>query len=445
MKDLTKGNIYKTFFLFGLPLVLSGVLSQSYHIVDTVIAGKYLGEKGLAVMGAVSPMITFVSSVFWGMGAGFGIYIARLFGQKEYRKIKQSVFSAYVYLFVACLLVGAVLTLGYQPIFRFLKIDPVLKTEAFRYYAVYVMGLCFVMASNWGLYILTGLGVGSFPFYMSILSAVVNVAGNLLCVAVLKTGVIGLAIATVFASALVAICYAIKYCKVFAEMGVGKEKVRISWRALRNSLPYALPNCVQQSVMYLASMLLSPLVNGLGASASAGYAVVARVYDLNASVYQNSARSISNYSAQCVGRGEPEKIKKGVFVGLIQGVAFVLPFVLVCTFLHKHVCSLFFKADADLLTKEYAYLFCRRYLPFILINLVCNLFHGLFRGVKATGHLFVSTALGACVRYVASALLIKPLGMEGFYLGWVISWIAEALFVLVLFFVGKWKPNVEKL
>ena len=28
MKDLTSGNVYKTFFLFGLPMVLSGLLSQ---------------------------------------------------------------------------------------------------------------------------------------------------------------------------------------------------------------------------------------------------------------------------------------------------------------------------------------------------------------------------------------------------------------------------------
>ncbi len=443
MKDLTQGNIYKTFFLFGLPLVLSGVLSQSYHIVDTIIAGKFLGDKGLASMGAVAPMITFVSSVFWGLGAGFGIYIARLFGRKEYGKIKQSVFSAYVCLFACCLLVGVVLTAGYQPIFRLLKIATVLKTEAFRYYAVYVLGLCFVVANTWGLLILTGFGVGSFPFYMSIVSAIVNVAGNLLCVAVLKTGVIGLAISTVASAVVVDVCYIFKFKRCFAEMGVGEEKVRFSFREVRASFPYAFPNCVQQSVMYLASMLLSPLVNGLGASASAGYAVVARVYDLNASVYQNSARSISNYSAQCAGRGEPEKIKKGVLVGLLQGIAFVLPFVLVCAILHKPVCALFFKADADVLTKEYAYLFCKRYLPWIVINLVCNLFHGLFRGVGATGHLFVSTALGACVRYVASALLIKPLGMEGFYLGWVVSWILEAVFVIVLFYIGKWKPRLD--
>ena len=70
MKDLTQGNIFKTFFLFGLPLVLSGLLSQTYNVVDTAIAGRFLGEQGLAAIGATSPLITFLSSVFWGFGAG---------------------------------------------------------------------------------------------------------------------------------------------------------------------------------------------------------------------------------------------------------------------------------------------------------------------------------------------------------------------------------------
>ena len=65
MKDLTKGNMYKTFFLFGLPLVLSGLLSQMYSTIDTAIAGRFLGETGLASIGATAPLITFISSLFW--------------------------------------------------------------------------------------------------------------------------------------------------------------------------------------------------------------------------------------------------------------------------------------------------------------------------------------------------------------------------------------------
>jgi len=444
MKDLTRGNIYKTFFLFGLPLALSGLLTQSFHIVDTMIAGKFLGDIGLAAMGAVAPFISFCSSFFWGFGVGCGIYFARLFGAGEYKRIKESIYSVFVFMFFTCVLIGLCAVVFNKQLFDFLQIEPTLRAEALRYFAVYMFGLFFIMSNAWGVYVTTSLGISNFPFYMSLLSAVINIVGNIFCVAVLKTGVIGLAIATVIASITVDVCYFFKIKNCFAKMNVHKEKVCIHIRAIKATFPYSIPNCLQQAVMYFSSMLLSPLVNGLGPSASAAYAVVARVYDLNAAIYQNSARSLSNYSAQCIGHNERDKIRKGVWVGLLQGLAFVLPFVLLCSIAHKSVCALFFKADADILTKEYAYLFAKRYLPFICINLVCNLFHALFRGVKATGYLFGSTFLASAVRYIASVLLIPSLGMEGFYLGWAISWGVEAVFVLILFFFGNWnRPKNE--
>ena len=101
MKDLTQGNIFKTFFLFGFPLVLSGLLSQTYNVIDTAIAGKFLGESGLASIGATSPLITFFSSLFWGFGVGVPVYAAKLYGRGDYDKIKKSFHSTYFFNFIA--------------------------------------------------------------------------------------------------------------------------------------------------------------------------------------------------------------------------------------------------------------------------------------------------------------------------------------------------------
>ena len=443
MKDLSKGNIYKTFFLFGLPLVLSGVLSQTYHIVDTSIAGKFFGETGLGAIGATAPLISFISSLFWGYGVGFGSYIGRLFGAGEYGKIKSAIYSTYFYMIVVCVLMSAGLIAFHKPLFDFLNIEEGLRDAAFEYFLFYILGLPFIVLSYNGIYMMNAFGIGGFPFFMSLLSAVINITGNLFTIMVLGWGLKGLSIATVFASMLVDIGYFIKLHKCFREMNAN-EKPKIGLTQLRESLPFALPNMAQQMVMYFSSFLISPLVNGIGPSASASYSVVSRVYDLNASVYQNSARAIANYSSQCVGHKKYNAIKKGVFVGLLQGIAFVTPFVLVCCIFPEAICSLFLKSDADTLTKSYSYSFAKYYLPFIYINLVCNLFHGLYRGVKATGHLFLTTLLGAGARFIFSALLVPAWGMHGFYTGWVLSWCTEAIVSVALFFLGKWNPQLKE-
>lgn len=444
MKDLTKGNIYKTFFLFGLPLVLSGLLSQMYSTIDTAIAGRFLGETGLASIGATAPLITFISSLFWGYAVGFGMYIARLFGKGDYAKIKSSLYSTLLFVFGVCVLLSTILICLHKPLFRILHIAPSLYDSAFAYFGFYIGGLFFMVASTFFVFVLNAFGIGSFPFYASLLSAVLNIGGNILAITAFRWGTAGLAIASVFSAFVVDIFYLVKFRKCLKEVGVDKVKVKISFRYIKNAFPYGLPNMAQQGVMYFSALLLSPLVNGLGASASASYSVVSRVYDICAQVYQNSARSVSNYTAQCVGQNKCEKIKKGVGVGLIQGIAFVTPFILACSIFHKPICSIFFDANADTTAQEYAFLFARAYLPFIYLNIICNMFHGLFRAVKATGYLFSSSFLGALVRYIASALLIPSLGMAGFYMGWVISWGVEAVYVLLLYFFGRWLPKNQE-
>lgn len=196
----------------------------------------------------------------------------------------------------------------------------------------------------------------------------------------------------------------------------------------------------QQAVMYLSARLLSPMVNNMGKSASAAYAVALTLFKLIEAVYCNSSKALSNYAAQCVGLKKYGEIKKGVFAGLLQGLAFTLPFIGVCALFPNAVCSPFFKADAVAETKLYAVTFSCIYVPFTAFCVINNLFHSLFRGVKASACLFTSTLVGAAIRYIASAILINQYGMNGFYAGWAISWIGETLYALVLFLSNVWNP-----
>ena len=74
--------------LFAVPLILSGILTQAHNTIDGMIAGRYLGEIGLAAIGGTSSYVTLVSSLLWGYGMGASIYTAMLFASKDYRKLK---------------------------------------------------------------------------------------------------------------------------------------------------------------------------------------------------------------------------------------------------------------------------------------------------------------------------------------------------------------------
>ena len=87
MKDLTTGNIHKNFIAVTIPIILSSILSTTFSMVDTSIAGLFLGAKGLAALGATASFFGLIESVFYGLTYGVSVVVAKTFGAKQYSEL----------------------------------------------------------------------------------------------------------------------------------------------------------------------------------------------------------------------------------------------------------------------------------------------------------------------------------------------------------------------
>jgi len=439
MKNLTEGNIYKTFLLFAIPLILAGLLSQSYNIIDTMIAGKFLGADGLAAVGATSAFITFCSSILWGFGNGATIYIARLFGGKDYKKVKSAVYNNMFLLIGIAAAISIISIVFSDGILSLLNVDKSILIGTKAYFQVYFAGFSFILLNAYCVFVLQAFGSSTFSFYMSIISTILNICINILMVVVLKSGPEGLAIGSVVAAFVVDIFYLLKIKKCIIQLNVGGYKVKPDLKIIKNTFKFSFPVTVQQSVMYVSSMLISPIVNGIGSSATAAYTVVMKIYDINAMLYQESGKTLGAYTAQSVGAKKPENLKKGLKVGLLQGILFVSPLLLSCVIFAEKAALMFFPKDYTGEGFMYAVIFIRYYLPLVLFNLVNNLFHNFYRGTGCMKMLVYATFLGSVSKYIITLILVNFYAMNGVFMGWVASWIIEALFSLFIYFSGRWK------
>lgn len=444
MKNLTEGNIYKTFFLFAIPLVFAGLLSQCYNVIDTVIAGKFLGADGLAAVGTGSAYITFCSSVLWGLGNGSALYTARLFGAADFKRVKSAVYNNFFVIASLAVVISLFSILLSKNILTLLNVDKKIFDAARLYFTVYFSGFTFIILSSYFVFIMQALGSSSYPFYMSLISTVLNIGGNLLLVAVFKTGAEGLAAASVFSAFVVDIFYVFKVRKCVRELGVAEYKIKPDRTIVKNSLRYGLPVMLQQSVMYVSSMLVSPIVNAVGSSATAAYTVVMKVYDINASVYQNSAKTLGNYISQSVGGRKYDKLGKGLKVGFIQGFALALPLIILSAVFAKRAALIFFPKDytGDGLT--YAVTFIRCFLPIIVFNIANNLFHNFFRGIGNMKCLIAATLIGSAANLTLSVVLSQSFGIYGVYAGWSSSWVIEAIFCISVYISGRWRKSLPE-
>lgn len=436
MKDLTQGNVYKTFLNFSIPLMLSGLLSQSYGIIDIAIVGRFLRDEGLAAIGATASYITLLSSFLWGFSAGGGVKLGFLFGARDYKGFKSFLISTTLLLSGMCCVISLLSLIFKNSVFSFLKIEPSLYGQAFKYFSAYVAGLVFVILSNFGVHVLNSIGESSFPLKMSALSAVLNIIGNVVAVTVFHKGVWGVAVASVAAAAVVDVLYFIKILTVFRAMGVEKEKWRPEKNFLSVIMRLCLPASIQQMIMYGSSFLVSPFINAVGKSATAAYTVIQRVFEIATSLYQNSSKTVTSYSAQCIGAKKFNLIKKGIKAGFVQAFAFLLPIILFCSILSPNVCSLFFEKGFRGEAFDIAVNFVRFWMPLVIINVINNLYHSLWRGTAQMSYLVIGTLIGGVSRVALTTLLYSSMRLDGVWLAWVLSWAIEAVYNILVYL--KW-------
>ena len=81
--DLTRGSIMKALLLFAVPLFISNLFQQLYNTADTMIVGNVLGDQSLAAIGSTSAVFELIIGFANGVGSGFGIVIACLWGAND--------------------------------------------------------------------------------------------------------------------------------------------------------------------------------------------------------------------------------------------------------------------------------------------------------------------------------------------------------------------------
>lgn len=447
MRNLTEGNIHKSFWLFSIPIILQVLFSDSFSIINTSIASLYLGTEGLAATSATSAYIGAIKSPFVGFAAGISVAVANYFGAGKLNHIK-SVFWNNVLL--QTLIVSAISLISiifYRPIFSFLKVEEIYYEDAKLYYIYSCISIVIQLASQYCAVCCHALGSTVFPFAVGIVDTVVPTALKVLFVAFFKMGVMGIVIVSAISTTFNIASYIVYYIISFKKLGGGKFKLRFSKEYISGPMSYGAPNALQQVSMYLAGFLLAPVRNGLGYVAVASFALANDgVRGVSESLFYASARTSGNYIAQCVGAKRYDKIKSAISVAFIQGSLIVLPFVVFILACPEIVAQMFVDpnkdADSMMLYDNLIYYITHFYI-FTLLNMVAAVFHSVFRGIKSSKHLIISSSIKTFSELLASYILCYGFGMgiSGLYLGTIIAFALEATYCIVLYISGLWVPK----
>ncbi len=444
MKDITKGNLSKNLFFFAIPVIISGVLSQAYVTVDKIMVGQIIGEAGLAAIGSTSNFITLLKSIIWGLGTGVSLYIAYLSTSGDKKRTVNAIKVNLTCVALIAIGVSALAILLYKPIFSMLAIGDEIRRDAFVYYLVYLIGFVFFTFGNAASYIFNAIGRPSFPMKLAIFSCFGNVVLNYVFIAVFNLGVLGAALGSVVIAAVSVVIYIIRLYSEFTEIGCKGERVRFVGGDIFPAWRLAVPCMIQQFIMYISGAAVQPAVNLLGTAAIASYSVCSEIYSILCTVFQNSSRGLSPFCAQCYGKGDFLLVRRGVGVTLRQSILLSLPVIALFMLLPEAVAKLFLGARASAESVDYVVLYMLLCVPFVLCQVVNNLFHNFYRGVMMPKLATITTAVYTVLRIAITYAIVWRFGMLGVFIGFVIPWSVECLLSVIFYLKGNWKSELYR-
>lgn len=425
-KDLTTGKIMPILVNFTVPLVLGNLFQLTYNAVDSIIVGHFVGKEALAAVGICNLVSTLMILFLNGLCMGASILMGIQYGAKDYetlhRQISTTLLSGAVFSFFLTL----VCVIFAVPILLLLQVDPSIMDMTVQYLRIIFLGLMFTFLYNFFSSTLRALGDSASPLYFLIISAILNIFGDLFFVIVLKAGSNGCAISTVLSEALCCLFCIIYIQKKVPILRLGKKWLVFDARLLKKTIAYGWASAMQQATVQMGKIAIQALVNTMGVSVAAAFAVVNRIDDFAITPEQNIAHAMTALMAQNKGAGKNDRMREGFRCGMILELVYGAAVMLICLGFARPLMSLFVK-DEEVIGHGVVYLHLIAVM--YILPAITNSLQGFFRGIGDLKVTLMSSFTNMTVRVIAAApmVLLWNFGIEALPYSYLAGWIAMLL------------------
>lgn len=375
--DMTEGSILRHLITFSIPLLVGNIFQQLYNTVDTWVVGNYVSNEAYSAVGSVGPIINVLIGTFMGLSSGAGVVISQFYGAKRFDKVHRAVHTC----ISITLILSAVFTvvgIAFSPMMlHAMKIPDSVFPEAKKYLTIYFAGVTGLLIYNMGSGILRAVGDSRRPFIFLCVSAVINTVLDLLFVLVFRMGVDGVALATVIAQGISALLVIGTLLTSDSCIKVSLREIKVYSEQLKLILKVGTPAAIQLAITAFSNVFVQSYINHFGEDCMSGWTTYTKLDQFMFLPMQSVAIAATTFVGQNLGKGNPERAKKGVRVAYTMS--------LICTFVimiplvvFAPQAGAFFNDKPEVLT--YSTLLLRWMSPFYLTCCMNQVYAAALRG-----------------------------------------------------------------
>lgn len=320
--DMINGNITKGILMMTMPLMAQCVLQTLFGVIDMAVLGKYANDTAVGAVGACGTLITLFTGLLFGCSVGSNVIVARHIGEGNRSKTNDSINTSLAFSFAGGVFLLVIGLLFAKTFLKWTNCPESLLPDAVKYFKLYFIGAPILMLYTIFGTILRANGDSKRPMYFSITGGAIKLILNYFFVAVLKTTVEGVAIATIASNLIAGLLLYYALIKSNDNFDFKLRNMKFKMEELKKILHIGIPSGLQTGLYSFANVIIATAVNSLGAAATTGISIANQFDGILYQVIHAPGVAAVSYVAQNIGACKYDRVKKSIISSCLVSIAF---------------------------------------------------------------------------------------------------------------------------
>ena len=426
-----------------IPVVLEQLLNSIMGTADTMMVSN-VGSAAISAVSLVDSINVLVIQAFSALAAGGAIVCAQYIGQRNKEKANESARQVLFIITAISVAVSLICLVFQKPLLRLIfgSVEAEVMRASEIYFFYTALSFPFIAAYDSAASIFRAQDNTRGPMTISMISNVMNIAGNAIMIWVFHMGVAGAALSTLISRIFCAVVVLIQLRKEREGQEIVVRdyfKIRPNWSMIKRILGIGIPSGVENSMFQLGKLAIQSTVSTLGTAAIAAQAMTNILENLNGIAAIGVGVGLMTIVGQCLGAGRKDEavyyIKKLCVIAEIV----VLTSCLIVFALTKPITILggMEKESADMCFHMVMWITIVKPLVWIMAFIPGY-------GLRAAGDVKFSMIVSCCTmwacRFCLCVFLIRVMGFGpmGVWIGMFADWTVRSIIFTWRFHSRKW-------
>lgn len=424
-----------------LPLLMEQFLLMLVGLADTMVV-SYAGEAAVSGVSLVNSFNTIFINLFTALASGGAVVVSQYIGRRDMKMASESSSQLLMVATVFAVVISIPVLIWKVPLLKglFGKVEPDVMEACKTYLRISVYSFPALGIYNAGTALYRSIGKTSVTMKISIVSNLINVAGNLIGVFVFRAGVAGVAYPSLIARTFSAVVITLLCFREKEVRYVGRWIFQWNRELLKKMLSIAIPNGVESGIFQFVKVALSSVVALFGTYQIAANGISQSIWSVAALISVTMGPVFITVIGQCMGAGDIRQaeyyFRKLTKVTVCISVAWNTLIFLITPLLIKIFA----------VSRQTGQMILYLVLIHNIANAVVFPFADpLGKGLRAAGDAMFTMGISLVttigVRLIFSILfgIVLNLGVIGIALAMCLDWTVRGVIFWIRFRQGKWK------